>query len=95
MEERTAALCFVLRSNPTNSGQSSLIWVKSSRRGMENFILDIQNWANSDIFTIFLDRVLIRVQDVMEGIQVAFASYYVFGYSYVAELPKSLEFIQR
>ena len=67
--------------------------VKSSRRGMKNFILDIKKLAKSDIFTIFLDRVLIRVQDIMEGIQVAFA--YVFGYSYVAELPKSLEFIQR
>ena len=62
---------------------------------MKIFILGIKKWAKSDIFTIFLDRVLIRVQDVMEGIQVAFASYYVFGYSYVAELPKSLNFIQR
>ena len=62
---------------------------------MKNFILDIKKWAKSGIFTICLDRVLIRVQDVMEGIQVAFASYYVFGYSYVAELSKSSEFIQR
>ena len=62
---------------------------------MKNFILDIKKWAKSDIFTIFLDRVLIRVQDIVEGIQVAFASYYMFGYSYVAELPESLKFIQK
>ncbi|XP_033222987.1 uncharacterized protein LOC117176792 [Belonocnema kinseyi] len=50
---------------------------------------------NAQVVVVIENSVLITVLDVVEGIEVAFSAYYVFGYSYVLELPKSLEFIQR
>ncbi|XP_033229684.1 uncharacterized protein LOC117181230 [Belonocnema kinseyi] len=50
---------------------------------------------NAQVVVVIENSVLITVLDVVEGIEVAFSAYYVFGYSYVPKLPKSLEFIQR
>ena len=49
----------------------------------------------AQVSVVLEKKVIIKADNVLEGIKTAFVCYYAFGYAYPIGLSKSLEFLQR